>query len=166
MKKKMAEIVKDEGITSAHVVYLMALKLEDGQTLTQISRFLDLDQANTHRVVKVLLEKKLIYDDRRTPTSKKFKIMLTNRGREIAEMCMKATEEHMDSYFEGIDDADVFHMRNTLIKMLKNMDKDLDKYLSSPKWRDPYYIYLGFIPPEEESEYREITESRRLREKK
>ena len=79
MRKNMTEVVSPYGLTSAHAVYLIALKLQDGQTLVSLSRFLDLDTANTNRVIKVLREKGFVYDDRKTENSKKY--FLSDRGR-------------------------------------------------------------------------------------
>ena len=52
MRKNMNEMLSDYGLTSAHAIYLIALNLQDGQTLVSLSRFLDLDPANTNRVIK------------------------------------------------------------------------------------------------------------------
>ncbi len=167
MKKNMTEAVKSEGITSAHAVYLIALRLQDGQTMAELSHFLDLDQANTHRVVKVLLEKKLVYDDRPSPTSKKFSIMLTQKGKDVADRVMRTTEEYLDNCFKDIDDVELTQVRNTLIKVLSRMDPDLDSYMSTPKWKNPFFVYLAFMPPDEEANYYGIAlESRLLHEKK
>ena len=84
MRKNMTAMVSDYGLTSAHAIYLIALKLQDGQTLVSLSRFLDLDTANTNRVIKVLREKGFIYDDRKTENSKKYSIYLTESGQNLA----------------------------------------------------------------------------------
>ena len=166
IKKNMTEAVKSEGITSAHAVYLIALRLQDGQTMAEISHFLDLDQANTHRVMKVLMEKKLVYDDRVSPNSKKFSIMLTQRGKEVADRVMKATEDYLDNCFKGVSDEDLMHVRNVLLNVLMKMDPDLEAYMNSPKWKNPFFVYLAFMPPDEEASYLGIAlESRLLREK-
>ena len=167
MKKNMTEAVESEGITSAHAVYLIALRLQDGQTMAEISHFLDLDQANTHRVMKVLTEKKLVYNDRMSPTSKKFSIMLTQKGKEVADRVMKATEDYLDYCFKDVSEEELYQVRNTLIKVLKRMDPDIEAYMSTPKWKNPFFVYLAFMPPEEEADYYGIAlESRLLREKK
>ncbi|MBE6520254.1 MAG: winged helix-turn-helix transcriptional regulator [Thermoplasmata archaeon] len=166
MKKKMTEVVQSEGITSAHAIYLIALRLQDGQTMAEISHFLDLDQANTHRVMKVLSEKKLVYDDRMTPTSKKFSIMLTQKGKDLADRVMQSTEEYLDNCFKDVSDDELFQVRNTLIKVLMRMDPDLNAYMNSPKWKNPFFVYLAFMPPEEEADYYGMVESRLLHERK
>jgi len=145
MRKNMTKIVNEYGLTSAHSIYLVALNLQDGQTMIQLSRFLDLDPANTNRVIKTLKDKGFVYDDRKTERSKKYSVYLTESGRELAKMIMKNITDFNNSYFEGIPREDVIRMRNTLIRVLQNMDPDLDKYITC-ELNDPYYTYLQAIP--------------------
>ncbi|MDR1404485.1 MAG: MarR family transcriptional regulator [Candidatus Methanoplasma sp.] len=145
MRKNTTRIVSPYGLTSAHSFYLIALNLQDGQTMVQLSRFLDLDPANTNRVVKTLKEKGFVYDNRKTETSKKYSVHLTDSGRDLANSIMTGLTDLNNSYFEGIPREDVIMMRNTLIKVLQNMDSDLDKYIKY-ELSDPYYIYLHAVP--------------------
>lgn len=145
MRKNMTEVVSPYGLTSAHAVYLIALKLQDGQTLVSLSRFLDLDTANTNRVIKVLREKGFVYDDRKTENSKKYFIYLTEAGQELAAIVMASVTELNNSYFRDIPREDVLHLRNTLIHVLKNMNLDIEKYMHS-KYEDPFYTHLHIIP--------------------
>ncbi|MDO5853242.1 MAG: MarR family winged helix-turn-helix transcriptional regulator [Thermoplasmata archaeon] len=145
MRRNMTAIVADYGLTSAHAIYLIALKLQDGQTLVSLSRFLDLDTANTNRVIKVLREKGMVYDDRKTESSKKYCIWLTESGQELATKIMDGITELNNSYFENIPREDVLHMRNTLIHVLRNMDLDIDSYMGS-KHENPFYTHLNIIP--------------------
>jgi DNA-binding MarR family transcriptional regulator len=149
MRKNMTAIVSDYGLTSAHAVYLIALKLQDGQTLVSLSRFLDLDPANTNRVIKVLKEKEFVYDDRKTESSKKYSIFLTESGLELATLIMDSITKLNSSYFEGIPREEILQMRNTLIKVLRNMDLDIDRYMGS-KYEDPFYTHLHLTPPDDD----------------
>jgi DNA-binding MarR family transcriptional regulator len=148
MRKNMTDIVSDYGLTSAHAVYLIALNLKDGQTLVSLSRFLDLDTANTNRVVKVLREKNLVYDDRKSESSKKYSIYLTEEGHVLAQRVMDGITELNNSYFRDIPREDILHMRNTLIRILNNMNANIDEYMGS-KYEDPFYTHLHIIPPED-----------------
>lgn len=155
MRKNMTEIVSDHGLTSAHAIYLIALKLQDGQTLVGLSRFLDLDTANTNRVVKVLREKGFIYDDRKTESSKKYSIFLTDKGQALATKIMDAITELNNGYFKGIPYEDVLKLRNTLIRILRNIDLDIDSYMGS-KYENPFYTLLHITPIDDDY----VTESR------
>lgn len=148
MRKNMTAIVADHGLTSAHAVYLIALELQDGQTLVSLSRFLDLDTANTNRVIKILREKGLVYDDRKTESSKKYSIWLTDEGHRLARRVMKGVTELNNSYFRDIPREDILHMRNTLIRVLNNMNVNIDTYMGS-KYEDPFYTHLHITPPKD-----------------
>jgi len=145
MRKNMTEFVKDYGLTSAHAIYLIALRLQDGQTLVSLSRFLDLDTANTNRVIKILREKQLIYDDRKSESSKKYSIYLTEEGRELADRVMNGVTELNNKYFDNIPREDILHLRNTLIRILNNMELDINSYMGS-KYEDPFYTHLSIVP--------------------
>ena len=155
MRKNMTDVVSDYGLTSAHAIYLIALKLQDGQTLVGLSRFLDLDTANTNRVIKVLREKGFIYDDRKTESSKKYSIFLTEKGQNLATMIMDSITDLNNSYFKGISYEDVLHLRNTLIRILRNIDLDIDSYMGS-KYENPFYTHLHITPADDDY----VTESR------
>ena len=145
MRKNMTQIVEPYGLTSAHAIYLIALKLQDGQTLVSLSRFLDLDTANTNRVIKVSREKDFVYDDRKTENSKKYSIYLTESGQSLATEIMDGITELNNSYFEDIPREDVLHMRNTLIHILNNMNVSIDSYMGS-KYENPFYTHLHITP--------------------
>lgn len=145
MRKNMNEMLCEYGLTSAHAIYLIALKLQDGQTLVSLSRFLDLDPANTNRVIKVLRDIGYVYDDRETPKSRKYSIFLTDSGKELASMVMENTTELNNSYFRDISREDILQMRNTLIRILRNMEMDIEEYMGS-KYEDPFYTHLHIAP--------------------
>lgn len=145
MRKNMTKEVSEFGLTSAHSIYLIALKLQDGQTLVSLSKFLDLDPANTNRVIKVLKEKGFVYDDRKSESNKKYSIYLTDAGKKLAKRVMDNITESTNKYFEGVPREDIIHMRNTLIAVLRNMDLDLEGYMHS-KYEDPYYTHLQTVP--------------------
>lgn len=157
MRKNMTSVVSEHGLTSAHSIYLVALDLQDGQTLMSLSKFLDLDPANTNRIVKVLKDKGFVYDDRKSPSSKKYSIYLTESGKKIAERIMNDITACNNSYFRDIPREDVLHMRNTLIKVLRNMGTDIDSYMGS-KHENPFYTHLHIVPLDDDYP----TEPRRL----
>ena len=150
IKKSMNDVVVEYGLTNAHASYLIALHLQDGQTLMDLSRFLDLDPANTNRAIKALKAKNLIYDDRESERSKKFHIFLTDEGRKLSERIMKHTSEVLNEPFEDIPYEDILTVRKVLIKALNKIDPELNIYMNALEWTNPFYSYLGFIPPLED----------------
>ncbi|MBO5519162.1 MAG: winged helix-turn-helix transcriptional regulator [Candidatus Methanomethylophilus sp.] len=147
MKKSMTEAVKGYGITSAHVIYLIALKLQDGQTIVELSRFLDMDNTNTNRVMKVLKEKGYVTDDRASATSKKYHYYLTDMGNAIAEHAMEHFEVTINTPFGALSLEERLQLRNILLKIISSLDPDFQSYMES-KYTNPFYTYLGFLPPE------------------
>ncbi len=111
MHKDLDERVKKYGLNSHHVQYLMALNIRDGQTLVGLSKFLDIDNGNTHRVVKFLKENGLVYDDRKDDKSKKYHIFLTDRGREVADEIAECVAELNRQYFSELSKEEVQVMR-------------------------------------------------------
>ncbi len=141
IKSKITEKLSPMGLTYAHGLYIMGLTLRDGQTLVGLSDFLDMDKSNTNHVIKVLREMDLVYDDRPTPSSKKYKIYLTEKGKALGLELMDFQTELMNGYFENITSEEVITLRNILLKFLKNIDPDLDNYMLC-RYQDPFYTYL------------------------
>ncbi len=160
MRKNMSAIVQPYGLTHSHAIYLIALHLQDGQTLVGLSRFLDLDTANTNRVIKVLREKEFIYDDRESESSKKYRIYLTEKGHSLAKAVMDKITELNNSYFNGLPREDILNMRNTLIKILNNMNLDIDSYMAS-KYDDPFYTHLHIVPSDDDYDTMPITSGKK-----
>jgi DNA-binding MarR family transcriptional regulator len=145
MRKNMTKIVEEYGLNSGHAIYLIALNLKNGQTLMELSRFLDLDPANTNRVIKVLREGGFVYDDRKKQESKKYRVYLTEQGWELSTKIMNDVVDLTNSYFEKVPHENILIMRNTLIAILKNMDPDIETYMKS-KYANPYFTYLTTVP--------------------
>ncbi|MEA4978122.1 MAG: MarR family winged helix-turn-helix transcriptional regulator [Methanomassiliicoccaceae archaeon] len=146
MRKNVNEEIADTGLTSAHTIYLIALNLKDGQTMVELSKFLDYDVANTSRVIKTLMQGGYVYNDRKTPKSRRYKIHLTEMGRNLAERVMNFEDSKMEEYFGNVETEDLLQMRDTLITILRSMDPELDDYISSP-FDNPYYTLLHTNPP-------------------
>ena len=111
MRKNMTKIVEEYGLNSGHAIYLIALNLKNGQTLMELSRFLDLDPANTNRVIKVLREGGFVYDDRKKQESKKYSVYLTEQGWELSTKIMNDVVDLTNSYFEKVPHENILIMR-------------------------------------------------------
>ena len=122
-------------------IYIMALTLKDGQTMVGLSQFLDLDTSNTNHVIKVLRERDLVCDDRVDQSRKKFRIFLTPEGRLLGLYLMDFQTNVVNECFKGISDEEILFMRNIMIRLLENIDPDLENYMQS-RYQDPFYTYL------------------------
>ena len=147
-RRVMTSCVKPYGLTGIHAEYLIALNLREGLTLVELSKFLDVDTANTNRIIKTLKEKNLIYDDRQEGKSKKFSIYLTKDGKDLADLIMSETQNTMNGFFKGVSKFSIDNMRFTLIKILYNADPNFEEYVDS-KWVNPFFTYMGLAWDEE-----------------
>ena len=145
MRRHMTEEVSEYGLTSAHAVYLIALVMNGPMTQKDLSQFLDLDAANTTRVIKVLCDKGLAYDDREAPGSRNYRIHLTVKGEELGLKVKEQTVDWMDSMMSDVSPEEIATMRTVLLKMLHRMEPNLDDYMNS-KYQDPFYTYLQMNP--------------------
>jgi DNA-binding MarR family transcriptional regulator len=141
VRKSSAKVVSPYGLTSAHSYYLIALYLHDGQTMTDLSRFLDLDPANTNRIIKALKEKGFVYDDRKSENSKKYSVFLTESGKKLTEEIMENNTDAMNALFAGVPKEKIAVIRNTMIEAFWNIDPELERYLRYDM-DDPYFLQL------------------------
>ncbi|MBE6524899.1 MAG: winged helix-turn-helix transcriptional regulator [Thermoplasmata archaeon] len=136
----MSKELEEYGLSSMHAPYLMALNIKNGQTLMSLSHFLDMDRSNSCRVIRELEDKGMVYDLRRSPTSKNYPLFLTHRGELISNKLMDVMYSLVSRYFEGISEDEYKKMKNTLIRLFENISTE---GYSSPTWRmDPYYEYM------------------------
>lgn len=152
MRKHMTGEVSDYGLTSAHAVYLIALVLNGPMTQREMSAFLDMDAANTNRVVKTLREKGMVYDDRASPDARNYRIHLTEIGRKLGKKVMDSTSKWMDDVMSVVPREDVLNMRSTLLRVLNEMDPDLEDYMNS-KYTNQFYTYLHSNPEGEKERF-------------
>jgi len=145
MRRNMTRVVAPYDLTSAHAVYLIALKLKDGQTMMGLSKTLDLDPANTNRIVKILKEGGFVYDDRKTEKSKKYLIYLTETGKELANEIMNSNADLIDACFSGIPKENIIIIKNTMKEVLYNMDPELSKFVRY-EYDNGYFPYLQTAP--------------------
>jgi len=148
MRDHMTQSVSEYGLTSAHAVYLIALELQGAMSQKDLSQFLDMDPANTNRVIKILREKGMVYDDRARSDSRNYKIYLTEIGRKLAKRAMTETNDWMNEVMSGIPRENILNMRNTLIQILERMGEDVDEYMKS-QYTNPFYTYLLTNPPKD-----------------
>jgi DNA-binding MarR family transcriptional regulator len=141
VRRSSSKVVSPYGLTSAHSYYLIALYLHNGQTMTDLSRFLDLDPANTNRIIKALKEKEFVYDDRKAENSKKYSVFLTEPGMNLAKEIMEDNTNIMNAFFAGIPKEKIAVIRNTMIEAFQKIDPGLDRYLRYDM-DDPYFMQL------------------------
>ncbi|MDR0523972.1 MAG: MarR family transcriptional regulator [Candidatus Methanoplasma sp.] len=128
-RKSSAGVASRHGLTSAHASHVAALRMRDGQTMGDLSRFLDLDPASTNRAVSALKEKGFAYDDRKTENGKKYSIFLTEAGMRLADEIAESNAAAMRSFFDGMPRDRVAALRNALAEAVQNTDPDIGRHI-------------------------------------
>ena len=113
MRAVINDDIADLGITSAQAPYLLALHIKDGQPMASLSTFLEMDRANTSRMIKSLQEMGMITTERPINNSRNVPVLLTAHGREVAEDLFDRMVALNRSFFAGISDKDFLRLRNT-----------------------------------------------------
>ncbi len=121
MRAAINDDIADLGITSAQAPYLLALHIKDGQPMASLSTFLEMDRANTSRMIKSLQEMGMITTERPINNSRNVPVLLTAHGREVAEDLFDRMVALNRSFFAGISDKDFLRLRNTLIRVSRNL---------------------------------------------
>ena len=142
MKKDITEDVSEFGLTTAHVPYLLALNLNDGQSLVSMSHFLEMDRANTTRVIKNLEDRGLVISDRHYMGERNAHIFLSEEGRKVSSELFRHMVRLNERYFSGIPESEILHVKNILIKMFQNISRMMKEEDSE---NDSFYFGMGVI---------------------
>ncbi len=148
MHKDLDERVSKYGLNSHHVQYIMALSIHDGMTLVGLSRFLDIDNGNTHRVIKFLKENGFVYDDRKDSKSKKYHIFLTDRGKKVADEIADSIAELNRQYFSELTGDELMVMRKVSTKTFGNVLQFEDEPAADST---PYFIRMSVSSSDDQS---------------
>ena len=91
LHRVQAETLAPYGLTARHAPYLLSLfEAEEGRTLSELSRAVLLDKANTTRVARELGARDFV---RRGGCARGCRVMLTEQGRKVAgELLARVTE--------------------------------------------------------------------------
>lgn len=87
--KAMSEALSPFGLNGMHAMFLKVLRDMPGMTMKELSDNLRCNKANTSRAIAELKAKGFVCDDRKTAGSKKFRLFLTDSGKEVNETIIK-----------------------------------------------------------------------------
>lgn len=122
MQKRFCEELKPCDLTSAHAMYLIVLFENEGMTLKEVTENVGMDKANTTRVISDLKEKGYIYTDRTREGGRKYKVFLTDEGKQAAEIVRSAITKMLDNIFSILTDAERAQYIAILKKIITNMN--------------------------------------------
>lgn len=122
MQKELNEKLKKHDLSSFHVMYIMVLyKNAEGLTLKELSSLVEVDKANTTRAINDLLNKDYIY---RTEEMRKYKIKLTQKGKNIAKEVEKGMCSIHQKAFENFSEDEKKELIRLVIKFFNNITKE------------------------------------------
>ena len=99
LQKDINDALRPMRITSVHAHYMLALVTSEEQlNLTELSAVLDVDKANTTRVVAELTTRGLVEKIRQSPHDRRFIVLLTDEGKKVAEHVKKVIVESEQKY--------------------------------------------------------------------
>lgn len=113
-KKKEDEILFPFSLSSLHAKYIKLLHKFKIMTMSDLTDCIGVDKANTTRAVKDLLDQRIV---EKRGGIRKFQLMLTKKGLEIAEKFVKAFENFYQRVFKDFSETE----KNTLTELCKKM---------------------------------------------
>ena len=112
--KKEDEFLSQYGLTHFHALYLGHLNLYDELTMVELTNMIGFDKANTTRVVRDLLNKNYV---EKTGGERKFKLHLTNLGKNIANDFNKKINIFMSNVMKNFSPLDHENLVNLIDKL-------------------------------------------------
>ena len=111
MYKKIARqqkyLIKEYNLTEQQMIYLVIIGVSrDGIKLSELANYLDVDKSNITRTIKQLEKKNYVTKDTNTPGAKKYKIILSSRGKEIAQELCAEQQTTRDKLLEGFSEGE------------------------------------------------------------
>lgn len=128
IQKHHLKLLQPYGLSSVHAMYLMILKFHpDGLTPGELSAHLDVDKANTSRVLKVLEEKEFTIRKYEAGSNTKYRELLTKRGLEVAECIHRDMKQMHNRFASVLTEEEITVIRNIVQKVsviAEQMEKD------------------------------------------
>ena len=124
MQKRFSQELKPFDLSSAHAHNLIVLFENDGLTMKELTESVEMDKANTTRVINDLQVKGFIHTDRIREGSRKYKVFLTEEGKKAAEIVRSAIKKMLDSIFSILTDTEKEQYITMLKKIITNINND------------------------------------------
>lgn len=122
-KKKEDEILLPFSLSSFHAKYIKLLHKFKIMTMADLTECIGVDKANTTRAIKDLLEQKIV---EKQGGIRKFQLILTKKGIEIAEKFVAAFENFFKRVLKDFSESE----KTTLIALLQKMFVGLQRELN------------------------------------
>jgi len=122
-KKKEDEILLPFSLSSFHAKYIKLLHKFKIMTMNDLTECIGVDKANTTRAIKELLEKEIV---EKKGGIRKFQLILTKKGLEIAEKFVVAFESFFKRVFKEFSETEKTTLMSLLQKMFLGLQRELN----------------------------------------
>lgn len=122
-QRRQQETLKPYGLSSIHAMYLIILVHHPaGMTFKEMCEKLCVDKANTSRAVNVLEEKGYVLKDYTSAGVLKYKLVLSEEGKKIAQEVAKTMKEFHHKLIESLTEEELQTVREVMVKIAKAVD--------------------------------------------
>lgn len=126
IKKHIDKFLDNEllntGISRLEAVYLGCLKDNNGISLIELTNLVHFDKANTTRVISELELKGLVTRKVDEKDTRKYKIYLTEKAKELEKFILNSKLKLNKIAFEGVSNKEKEVFEQTLEKIIENLN--------------------------------------------
>ncbi len=126
IKKHIDKFLDNEllntGISRLEAVYLGCLKDNNGISLIELTNLVHFDKANTTRVISELELKGLVTRKVDEKDTRKYKIYLTEKAKELEKFILNSKLKLNKIAFEGVSNKEKEIFEQTLEKIIENLN--------------------------------------------
>ena len=114
-------LLKEYDLTEQQMLYMMIIRgSKGGIRLFNLAELLEVDKSNITRIVKQLEDKGYVERDIKTPGARKYKVILSERGSEVAKVIFERQCEARKRIFEGITPEEQITIEKFFAKFAMN----------------------------------------------
>lgn len=126
IKKHIDKFLDNEllntGISRLEAVYIGCLKDNNGISLIELTNLVHFDKANTTRVISELVLKGLVTRKVNEKDTRKYKIYLTEKAKELEKFILNSKLKLNKIAFEGVSNKEKEVFEQTLEKIIENLN--------------------------------------------
>lgn len=119
LQNEITLTLKNYDLTCSQGYFLNLFNHHSMLTLSEITDLLGVDKAYTTRIVNSLLQKGLVD---KTDSIRKYSVFLTEQGREILKLIANDVKKNREKLLNGIDEKELNNFKNTLKKIINNLE--------------------------------------------
>lgn len=124
MLLKQSGIMKRFGLTARQALIIAYLATHTGTTVTQktLEDHLHLTNPTITVMIRSMIKKGLIHKERVPEDGRKYRLLLTDKARQVEEKSQAAARELDERFYQGVSEKDLKTFQGVLGQILKNLD--------------------------------------------